>query len=163
MTIRIRAAVAADGDAIAAILLPVFRAGETNAIERDVDAAGALAYWCDPAHAAFVAEDAGGALLGTSYLRANQRGGGAHVANAGYVTAEAARGRGVARALTVHSFDAARVRGFTAMQFNIVVSTNTRAVALWQALGFATVGRVPGAFRHPVLGAVDTLVMHRML
>ncbi|MEH3100402.1 GNAT family N-acetyltransferase [Sphingomonas adhaesiva] len=160
---RIRAATAVDDAAIAAILLPVFQAGETNAIERDVDAVGALAYWCDPLHTVFVAEDADGVLLGTSYLRANQRGGGSHVANAGYVTAEAARGRGVARAMAEHSFDAARAGGFTAMQFNIVVSTNTRAVALWQALGFAIVGRVPGAFRHPTLGAVDTLVMHRTL
>ena len=160
---RIRAATTADHDAIAAILLPVFRAGDTYAMERDVDAAGALAYWCDPAHAVFVAVGDDRAVLGTYYLRANQRGGGAHVANAGYVTAEAARGRGVARALATHSFDEARRRGFAAMQFNFVISTNTRAVALWQTLGFAIVGRLPAAFRHPTLGAVDALVMHRTL
>ena len=62
-----------------------------------------------------------------------------------------------------HSFQAARERGFAAMQFNFVVSTNERAVRLWRSLGFAEVGRLPRAFRHPVAGEVDALVMYRML
>lgn len=49
------------------------------------------------------------------------------------------------------------------MQFNFVVSTNERAVRLWQAMGFEIVGRLPGAFDHPALGAVDALVMWRAL
>ncbi len=49
------------------------------------------------------------------------------------------------------------------MQFNFVVSTNVRAVNLWGAMGFETVGRLPGAFRHPTLGDVDALVMYRTL
>ena len=61
-------------------------------------------------------------------------------------------GRGVARAMCLHSMEQARQRGYRAMQFNFVVSTNERAVALWQSLGFAIVGRLPRAFRHPSLG-----------
>lgn len=110
----------------------------------------------------FVIEEEG-RLVGSYYLRANQPGGGDHVANAGYMVDPAARGRGVARRMARDSFDRARAAGFTAMQFNFVVSSNARAVALWQALGFAIVGRVPGAFRHPALGAVDALVMFRTL
>jgi hypothetical protein len=49
------------------------------------------------------------------------------------------------------------------MQFNFVVETNARAVATWEAAGFATVGRLPAAFLHPRLGYVDALVMHRTL
>jgi ribosomal protein S18 acetylase RimI-like enzyme len=49
------------------------------------------------------------------------------------------------------------------MQYNIVVSTNERAVRLWQAMGFAIVGRLPGAFAHPTHGDVDALVMFRAL
>ncbi len=49
------------------------------------------------------------------------------------------------------------------MQFNFVVSTNERAVRLWQSLGFEIVGRLPGAFRHPTLGFVDALVMYQTL
>lgn len=50
-----------------------------------------------------------------------------------------------------------------AMQFNFVVSTNDRAVRLWQSLGFETVGRLPGAFRHPSAGYVDAFVMYQQL
>jgi len=158
MNLNIRPATADDDDAIWAILHPTFAAGETYPIPRDIGRAEALAYWRTPGHAVFVAEDAG-AVVGTYYLRANQRGGGDHVANCGYMVAEAATGRGVARAMCQHSLAAARGRGFAAMQFNFVVSSNERAVRLWQACGFKIVGRLPQAFRHPALGPVDALVM----
>ena len=102
-------------------------------------------------------------LVGTYLLRANQHGGGAHVCNCGYVTAPDVQGKGVAHAMCLHSLEHARVRGFRAMQFNFVVSTNTRAVALWERCGFEVVGRLPKAFAHPTLGEVDALVMHRTL
>lgn len=160
--LTIRAAATADDDAIWAILEPTFRAGETYPIPRDIGRAEALAYWRSRGHSVFVAEGEGH-IVGTYYLRANQRGGGAHVANCGYMTAEGATGRGVARAMCLHSLDAARERGFTAMQFNFVVATNERAVRLWQSCGFETVGRLPKAFQHPRLGLVDALVMVRSL
>ncbi len=159
---NIRPALPADDDAIAAIILPVIRAGEAYALDPAMSEEAALAYWFGEGKTVFVAEE-DGAILGTYYIRANQAGGGDHVANAGYATAAAARGKGVARAMALHSFDQARALGFAAMQFNFVVSSNAAAVHLWTALGFATVGRVPGAFRHPTLGAVDALVMHRPL
>jgi RimJ/RimL family protein N-acetyltransferase len=109
-----------------------------------------------------VAED-GGHIVGTYYLRANNRGGGAHVANCGYMTAQAATGRGVARAMCEDSLRYARERGFSAMQFNFVIASNQRAVRLWQACGFAISGRLPEAFQHPRLGLVDALVMVRRL
>ncbi len=158
----IRPAQSDDAAAIAAIILPVIRAGETYALDPAMSEDAALAYWLGDGKTVFVFEEEG-AILGTYYLRANQAGGGRHVANAGYMTGPAARGRGVARAMAVHSFDEARARGFAAMQFNFVVASNAAAVHLWTALGFATVGRVPGAFRHPRLGPVDALVMHRPL
>ncbi|WP_294233402.1 GNAT family N-acetyltransferase [uncultured Sphingomonas sp.] len=158
----IRPALPGDAAAIAAILMPVIRAGETYALDPAMSEEAALAYWLAGDRTTFVAEEAG-AILGTYYIRANQAGGGDHVANAGYMTAAAARGKGVARAMALHSFDQARAQGFSAMQFNFVVASNEAAVHLWTALGFATVGRVPGAFRHPGLGMVDALVMHRPL
>ncbi len=96
-------------------------------------------------------------------MRANQKGGGAHVANCGYVTAEKAQGRGIARAMCEHSLERAKERGFLAMQFNFVVSTNARAVKLWESLGFEIVGRLPKAFRHPEMGLVDALIMYKPL
>ena len=97
------------------------------------------------------------------YLKANAGGPGDHVSNCGYMVSEAARGRGVARLMCEHSQQVARERGFLAMQFNSVVSTNEVAVALWQKLGFEIVGRLPRAYRHARLGFVDSLVMFKWL
>ncbi len=144
------------------VIGPTIRAGETYTLDRDMTEADALAYWLAPDKATFVAE-ADGAVLGTYYIRANHAGGGAHVCNCGYMTAASASGRGVARAMCAHSLEYARSLGYRAMQFNFVVSTNTRAVALWHAMGFATVGRLPLAFNHPDRGYVDALVMYRAL
>lgn len=140
----------------------MIRAGETYALPRDLGREAALAYWRSTEHEVFVAEEAG-LVVGTYFLAPNQRGGGAHVANCGYVTAAAATGRGVARAMCAHSLDRARARGFRAMQFNFVVASNERAVRLWQSFGFDVVGRAPEAFAHPTLGLVDALVLHRKL
>lgn len=158
----IRAASSDDSAAIWSIIGPVIRAGDTYALDPRMSREDALAYWMGPDRETFVAE-ADGVVIGTYYLRANQGGGGGHVCNCGYMTGEAARGRGIARAMCAHSLDRARERRFRAMQFNFVVSTNTRAVELWQAMGFDIVGRLPEAFDHPVQGYVDALVMYRKL
>ena len=154
----IRGASESDYDAIWAILEPVIRAGETYTLPGDMSREEALRYWFAPGHEVFVAED-----VGTYFLQANLRGGGSHVANCGYITATNATGRGVARAMCAHSLERARERGFRAMQFNFVVSTNVRAVRLWESMGFATVGRLPQAFLHPTHGYVDALVMYQLL
>jgi ribosomal protein S18 acetylase RimI-like enzyme len=79
------------------------------------------------------------------------------------MTAVASMGRGVARAMCSHSLDRARERGFRAMQFNFVISTNERAVRLWQSFDFEIAGRLPKAFLHSTLGYVDAFVMYRDL
>ena len=151
-----------DADAIWRILEPIIRAGETYTLPRDMTRDAALAYWRAAAHEVFVAEEKN-TVVGTYYLRTNQAGGGSHVANCGYMTAPEAAGRGVARTMCLHSLERAKARGFRAMQFNFVVSTNERAVRLWQSLGFEVAGRLPGAILHPELGFVDALVMFRAL
>lgn len=160
--ITVRPAVSADADAIWAILEPTIRAGETYTLPREMTRDEALAYWHSPGNEVFVAEDEAN-VVGTYFLHANQRGGGAHVANCGYMTSIRASGRGVARAMCGHSLDHAKTQGFLAMQFNFVVSTNQRAVKLWQAFGFEIVGRLPRAFLHPEHGYVDAFVMYRRL
>lgn len=151
-----------DHDAIWRIIGPTIRAGETYALDRDLSEADALAYWTGPDRDTFVVEEEG-AILGTYYIKPNQAGGGKHVCNCGYMTDPAAGGRGVARLMHDHSLAHARASGFRAMQFNFVISSNVRAVKLWQSLGFETVGRLPGAFLHPSEGYVDALVMFRDL
>jgi L-amino acid N-acyltransferase YncA len=157
---RIRPAEPRDADAIVDIILPVIRAGETYTLDAGMSGSDALAYWLGPDKETFVAEE-NGAILGTYYMRANQAGGGAHVCNCGYMTAATATGRGIARLMCENSFLHARSRGYRAMQFNFVVSTNDRAVRLWHSLGFETVGRLPAAFHHPAQGFVDALVMYK--
>ena len=129
----IRSAAPRDCIAIWAIIGPVIRAGETYALPRDMSETDALAYWMGADRETFVAED-GGRIVGTYYLRPNQAGGGGHVANCGYMTDAHVTGRGIARAMCEHSLEHARGRGFRAMQFNFVVSSNERAVKLWQSL-----------------------------
>lgn len=158
----LRPAKPADDDQLWAILEPVFREGETYCLARDISRAEALDYWSGGPHRVFVAEDAG-AVLGSYFLSPNQKGGGAHVCNCGFVTAASARGKGVARAMLAHALEMAKADGYLAMQFNFVVATNERAIAIWRDMGFDVVGRLPGAFRSPKDGYVDALVMYRPL
>jgi ribosomal protein S18 acetylase RimI-like enzyme len=160
--VAIRIATNKDREAIWKILEPMIRAGETYTLPRDMTKEQALEYWFSAEKETFVWEE-NGAVLGTYFLKANQQGGGAHVANCGYVTAAAAQGRGIARGMCLHSLERAKERRFRAMQFNFVVSTNERAVKLWQNLGFEIVGRLPRAFEHPEKGCVDALLMYRNL
>jgi len=160
--LAIRNAKSNDSEAIWAILEPMIRAGETYTLPRGMSKEDALAYWFAEEKETFVCEE-NGEISGTYFLKANQLGGGAHVANCGYVTAAATQGRGIARAMCLHSLERAKERGFRAMQFNFVVSTNERAVKLWLSLGFEIVGRIPSAFEHPEHGFVDALVMYRHL
>jgi len=154
----VRAATSSDHDAIWSILEPTIRAAETYTLPVDMSRADALRYWTAPGHEVFASESNGN-VVGTYFLRANHLGGGSHVANCGYATAPGFTGRGVARAMCAHSLERAKARGFNAMQFNFVVSTNERAIKLWQSFGFEIVGRLPSAFKHPTRGFVDAFVM----
>ncbi len=160
--VLIRPAELMDGDAVWSVIEPIIRDGETYTLAIDMTREDALAYWFSEEHEVFVAEDEN-KVVGSYYLKANHSGGGKHVGNCGYVTAAWATGRGVAKTMLDHSIERAKERGFRAMQFNFVVSSNERAVKLWQRNGFEIVGRLPEAFLHPTLGYVDAYVMFRKL
>lgn len=158
----IRPATFADHDDIWEVVEPVIRAGETLALPRGMSKHQALAYWVAPDRETFVAER-DSCVVGTYYLRPNQAGGGGHVANCGYATHARALGQGIARQMCEDSLRQARLAGYRAMQFNFVLASNSRAVHLWQSLGFEVIGRIPEAFAHPSLGFVDALIMLRAL
>jgi ribosomal protein S18 acetylase RimI-like enzyme len=142
----------------------VFRAGETYAFPRDMSESQAHDTWTAAGKHVFVAVDeATGELLGTYYVKANFEGAASHICNCGYVVSERARGRGIAARMCEHSQREAIARGFRAMQYNLVVSSNEGAVHLWKKMGFAIVGTIPEAFRHPRLGFVDAYVMYKRL
>jgi L-amino acid N-acyltransferase YncA len=161
--LQIRPFEAADWSAVWALLEPVFRAGETFPHDPAITEAEAQVAWVERSQAVMVAVDASGALVGTYYLRPNSLALGAHVANAGYVVAEQSRRQGIGSRLCQHSLQTARRLGFRAMQFNLVVSTNSAGIRCWQRNGFQVVGTLPGAFRHRQLGYVDALVMFQGL
>lgn len=160
MTIRL----ARDGDfdAVWPILRSVIRAGETYAIDPKISREGAFELWMNAPRATYVVES-GGDILGTYYIKTNQAGGGAHVCNCGYMVADYARGQGLAARMCEHSQAEALKLGYRAMQYNLVLATNTSAIHLWHKLGFDTVGRLPMAFDHPKVGLVDALVMYKWL
>ena len=145
------------------LLHDTFAAGDTYTFSPESSEADIHKVWVEAPAATFVCCSPEGRLLGTYFLKANQPGLGSHVCNCGYVVAKEARGRGIASLMCEHSQAQAIAMGFRAMQFNFVVSTNDGAVRLWQRLGFAIVGRLPGAFNHRDLGYVDAFVMFKQL
>lgn len=162
-TIEIRPLQPGDWEAVWRVIEPVFRAGETYAFPPQITEEEARRAWVEAPQATFVAVDDTNTVLGTYYIKPNQPGLGSHVCNCGYIVAEGARGRGIASAMCEHSQVEAVSRGFRAMQYNLVVSTNEGAVRLWQSHGFDIAGRLPAAFRHPRLGFVDAYVMYKQL
>jgi L-amino acid N-acyltransferase YncA len=160
--LNIREAVREDFERIWPIFHEIVETGETYTYPRDTMKEEAFKIWMDTPGKTYILEE-NGKILGTYYIKTNQAGGGDHVCNCGYMVSSAARGRGIAAAMCLHSQEIARGLGYKAMQFNFVVSTNEIAVKLWNKLGFATVGRLPKAFNHPTKGFVDALVMYKWL
>lgn len=160
--LEIRRAIDNDFDGIWPIFQEIVRQGETYAFSPETDKAEAYRIWMRTPTVTVVAlRD--GEIVGTYFIKPNQPGLGSHVCNAGYMVSSNARGQGVGRAMAEHSLIEARNRGFEAMQFNFVVSTNIGAIDLWRSLGFSVVGTLSKAFRHKRLGLVDVLVMYKLL
>ena len=157
--IEIRQAQPDDRSAIESIADEVVAAGTVFVFE---DASDVLEHWYQPGGHIYVAT-VGDETIGTYVIMPNQAGRGAHVANAGYMVRESAQGQGIGTAMGSHSLQVAKGLGYDAMQFNMVVATNTGAIHVWKKLGFEIVGRLPGAFRHPEEGFVDALIMYRRL
>jgi ribosomal protein S18 acetylase RimI-like enzyme len=162
MDLRIRSATEGDFDSIWSIFHPIVARGDTYPYDPDTDKETAFRVWMKSPEMTCVAE-VEGEILGTYYLKPNQPGLGSHVCNCGYMVAESARGRGIATQMCQHSQEMAREKGYKAMQFNLVVSTNEGAIRLWQKLGFQVVGRLPRAFNHRSLGLVEAYVMFKWL
>ncbi|GAA1541153.1 GNAT family N-acetyltransferase [Kribbella lupini] len=167
MTVEIRDARAEDWPAILPFFREIVDAGETYAYDPTLTDDQARDLWMSPSSATksrtTVAVDADGTVLGSANMYPNRPGPGAHVASASFMVADAARGKGVGRALCQDVITWSTTEGFRAIQFNAVVETNTAAVHLWQSLGFTIIGTVPEAFHHPTHGYVGLHVMHRPL
>lgn len=147
---------------------PIFRAiaaaGETYVYDREISEECAREIWLGRSNdAVIIAEGENGVVNGTAKMGTNFAGPGSHVATASFMVAPDKEGQGIGRSLADHVLELAKKRAFSAVQFNAVVETNFRAVALWQSLGFTIVGTIPGAFVHPRHGYVGLHVMHKAL
>lgn len=152
-----------DADAVWAIIEPVIEAGDTYTFAPGTSREELLNWWFADGHHCYTAENESGEVLGIFWLRKNQPGLGDHVCNAAYMVSPAAHGRGVGRQMAEFSLDEARRLGFTAMQFNFVVASNTAAVRLWRSVGMEIIGTIPDAFRHQQYGLTDAYIMYRKL
>ena len=162
LPVVIRPAVAEDANDIWSIFQAVVAGRDTYAFLPDTPRHEAVGYWLGDDTITYVAE-LNGRVVGMYKLLANRRGLGSHVSNASFMVHPDSFGRGVGYTMGVHCLQEARRQGYDAMQFNFVVSTNARAVALWERLGFRIVGTLPRSFRHGTLGLVDAFVMYRAL
>ena len=156
----IREAIIKDLDGVWEIFRQVIKTGDTYAFDPNSQKEDLPKLWFAPTMTVYVVEE-DGKILGTYYIKPNQTGLGAHVANCGYMVHPEARGRGLARQLFDHSWLVAKESGYKGMQFNFVVSTNTIAVQLWEKLGFKIIGTIPKGFNHQQLGYVDAYIMFR--
>ena len=160
--ISIRAAIESDKPAIWIIIKAVISTGDTYVFDPETPEDEMLDYWFAPDKHVFVAEDDGD-VVGTFWLKPNSPGLGSHVCNAAYMVSPGASGKGIGRKMAEFSLDEARRLGFTAMQFNFVVSSNAAAVKLWQSIGMEIIGEIPDAFDHRKLGLTSAYVMYRKL
>ncbi len=160
--IEIRPATDDDIEGIWPIFHQVVSGGDTYPYPSDTDRDDAISIWVTSKSWTFVAIE-NGFLTGTYFLDPNVSGRGSHIANAGFMVDRACQGRGIGRSMLRHSLVEAVAKGFRGMQFNLVVSTNVAAVALWKREGFHIVGALPCAFRHAQEGLVDAYVMFRSL
>ena len=151
-----------DRKALWEIIRPIIRKGGTYVFSPDSSEKEMMDYWMNPDKSNFVAE-IDGKIVGTFYLKPNQPGLGNHVCNAGFMGAEDHAGKGIGRQMGLFALEEAKKSGYTAMQFNFVVSANQAAVKLWQSLGFDIIGEIPEAYRHPEKGLVGVYVMYRKL
>jgi ribosomal protein S18 acetylase RimI-like enzyme len=157
-----RQATIEDGDGIWTILQAINARGDAYAYFPDTPKQDMLDYWLAADKHAFVAAH-NDEIVGTFWLRDNQPGRGSHIANASYAVSYAHNGLGIGKKMGLFSLDAARSLGYKAMQFNLVVKTNTRAVQLWQNIGFQIIGEIPEAFDHAELGLVNAYIMYQKL
>jgi len=160
--LEIRKATAGDEDAIWTIIEEVISKGDSYVFDPDSSKEKLINYWCAQGNHVYVATD-NGKIAGTFIIRNNQPDLGSHIANGAYMVSEKAAGKGIGKTMGEFSLEEARRLGYKAMQFNFVVKTNSRAVALWQRLGFNIIGEIPEAFNHSQYGLTNAYIMYRKL
>lgn len=160
--IEIRKAVPADYDEIWEIIHQVLQSGDTYVFAPTSSKEKMLGIWCAPNKHTYIAMW-DGHIAGTFVISDNQIDLGSHIANGSYMVSPAYSGKGIGRAMGEFSLQEARRLGYKAMQFNIVIKSNERAVKLWQSIGFSIIGEIPDAFNHQQNGFTNAYIMYQKL
>jgi len=160
LPVKIREFDDADWPQVWPIMQEVIQAGDTYTYDPDMTQEQARSLWLEPPPGHAVVAVEGGEVIGTAKMGPNRPGPGSHVSTASFMVAARARGQGVGTALCRYALDWARTNGYAGMQFNAVTETNRSAIEVYQRLGFAIVGTVPGAFEHRDLGRVGLHIMY---
>jgi L-amino acid N-acyltransferase YncA len=160
--LKISIAKNSDFEEIWRIFKDVIKDGDTYANDDKTTKKQAYEKWITEPSKTFVAKE-NNIILGVYLIKPNRVGRSAHIANASYLVDKKARGKGVGKALGIHSIAMAKKLHFKAIQFNHVVSSNLAAINLWKSLGFEIIGTIPSAFNHKHLGYVDAHIMFKQL
>jgi len=160
--IKIRKAKEEDYNQIWEIIQQVISNGDTYVFDPSSSKEKMLAYWCGQDKHTYVAVS-NDKVVGTFVIKDNQPDLGSHIANASYMTSPTESGQGIGKAMGEFSLQEVKRLGYKAMQFNIVVKSNERAVRLWQKLGFEIIGEIPEAFNHKQIGLTNAYIMYRRL
>ena len=94
-----------------------------------------------------IAEDDTFNIVGLYILHPNNVGRCGHICNASYAVSSSCRGQHIGEALVKDCIMQAKENGFSILQFNAVVETNTHARHLYERLGFKQLGTIPKGFR----------------
>jgi ribosomal protein S18 acetylase RimI-like enzyme len=148
-----------DHDDVWSIIKSVIAGGDTYVFDPNSTREKMIKFWFAPDKHTYVATD-NNKIVGSFFIKDNQPDLGSHIANAGYMTSPEARGKGIGKAMGEFSLVEARRIGYKAMQFNIVIASNTAAVALWKKIGFDIIGEIPEAFNHKKLGITNAYIMY---
>lgn len=159
--ITIRPAIEDDFDAMWLIFHQVVASGDTYVYAPDTNEEECHKILFENTHPFVATIDDN--IVGLFVIRQNKTGLGSHVCNAGFMVSLDHRRQGIGKVMGQYALKEAKKIGFKAMQYNVVVSTNDKAIALWKSLGFTIIGTVPQAYQHSKHGLVDIYIMHRFL
>lgn len=140
----------------------VVATGDTYAYSPNTTKEEAYVFWMPPSKNTYIAT-INNNIVGTFIIKPNQPGLGSHIANAAYMVHPQYRGQGIGYTMGMYSIEEAKKLGYSAMQFNLVVSSNEPAVRLWEKIGFRIIGTVTKGFKHSSKGLIDAYIMHRFL
>ena len=116
-----------------------------------------------PTSQVYVCRSLQGQVIGGFYLKPNYSGRSGHISNAAYMIKCAHRGKGIGTLLIKASLQMARDLGFLAMQYNLVLSQNIKAIKLYERLGFGIIGTIPYAIRNLDGSFQDGHTMYRRI